>query len=102
MQRVQNATSPGGRPSIERETLDDERLIGQPAAAKLLGVTVRTIHRYRTNPAMNFPASQERNGRRYFRPSTLLAWEPPPKPPAPASKPKPKNTEMRASARKRG
>jgi predicted DNA-binding transcriptional regulator AlpA len=54
---------------------DDGRRIKQPDVAKLLGVTVRTIHRYRHDPGMHFPEPVEINGRQYFRRAEILNWQ---------------------------
>jgi predicted DNA-binding transcriptional regulator AlpA len=56
---------------------DDERRISQPAVAKLLGVSVRTVHRWRTDPDMKFPESVETNNRHYFVRSEVLKWRQP-------------------------
>jgi hypothetical protein len=59
----------------------DDGLITQPAAAELLGnVSMMTMWRWRTNPAMRFPESTQINGRHYFRRGDILGWRPPPKP----------------------
>jgi hypothetical protein len=68
--RVQSVESP---PTVS----DGDQRISQPVAAKLRGVSVRTIHRWRTDPAMNFPASIEINNRRYFVRSEVVNWQPP-------------------------
>ena len=56
---------------------DGDQRISQPVAAKLRGVSVRTIHRWRTDPDMKFPESVEINNRRYFIRSEVVNWQPP-------------------------
>jgi predicted DNA-binding transcriptional regulator AlpA len=68
--RVQSVESP---PTAS----DGDQRISQPVAAKLLGVSVRTIHRWRTDQAMKFPESVAINNRRYFVRSEVVNWKPP-------------------------
>jgi hypothetical protein len=68
--RVQSVESP---PTAS----DGDQRISQPVAAKLRGVSVRTIHRWRTDPDMKFPPSVEINNRRYFIRSEVVNWQPP-------------------------
>jgi predicted DNA-binding transcriptional regulator AlpA len=68
--RVQSVESP---PTAS----DSDQRISQPVVAKLRGVTVRTIHRWRNNPALKFPESIQVNNRRYFVRSEILNWQPP-------------------------
>lgn len=74
MQRAQTAGPPPT--AADAEIANDQR-ISQPAAAKLRGVSVRTIHRWRTDPNMRFPGSVEINNRRYFKRSEVVNWRPP-------------------------
>jgi hypothetical protein len=56
--------------------IEDQR-ISQPDAARLRGVSVRTIHRWRHNARMKFPESVEINNRHYFRLAEIANWQPP-------------------------
>lgn len=68
--RIQSVESP---PTAS----EGDQRISQPVAAKLRGVSVRTIHRWRTDPTMKFPESIEINHRRYFIRSEVVNWKPP-------------------------
>jgi hypothetical protein len=68
--RVQQVESP---PTAS----DGDQRISQPVAAKLRGVSVRTLLRWRTDPSKKFPESVEINNRRYFIRSEIVNWRPP-------------------------
>jgi hypothetical protein len=77
MPRTQTAVAQSPSIAADGEVSDDQGRISQPATAKLLSVSVRTVHRWRTDPAMKFPESIEINNRRYFVRSEVLKWRQP-------------------------
>jgi predicted DNA-binding transcriptional regulator AlpA len=77
MSRTQTALAQSPPIATDDELSDDQKRISQPAAAQLLGVSVRTVHRWRTDPEMKFPESVQTNNRHYFRRAEVLKWRQP-------------------------
>ena len=53
---------------------DDERLLSKQQAARLLGISVRSLDRYTADPTVDLPPPRMIMGRRKFWRDSLIQW----------------------------